>query len=574
MGFNPMPRIATRLWMAALLCSSLCFAMGLRAASAQSAAQTQVQVESLGQVEPFRVGARSGIAYNMPMNQWRGTSANTAISLISDLPQAGQSPLLNRLATSVLMSPSTPPKNQSGEAADGTALASLRLASLYRLGELNAVIDLAERSPNGLSDPENAAIATRAFLALGEHNNACETAIRLQTGREAVFWLKVRAFCLAREGQTAAAELTAALALEADPEDPAFLLALSRMLDKDTDPVQPNNALELAMADFAGAPINLAEAPMALQNALFGKAEKEALGAARRKASAGLLDNAALARAYMAWPTQSIIENELANAEDELIDLQTVETALLEAALEERGDIRAALLYQLAASARLDHVRAEAIFAGLMIERDFGGFLAAATLYADLLASLPLEELLGEDYGPPFTLALLAGGKTEKARALADNLPPSDDSGAYARLFSINALGQSLAPMPQSYGQITGNLAYIDLMALSALGAPLSENHRNFLFSFAADTEEFARCTAGARLAIKDGAAKRARAETFLRAALMLRDSGFAVVAPECGAVIISAFSAMGYKTMARTAALEMMLGPRVLKLERQGWDE
>ena len=81
-----------RLFATALLLAALGAAPVL--AQQPQAAQTQVQVQSLARVEPFRVGARSGMAFAMPASQWRGSNAAVAKQLISDLPQAGASPLL------------------------------------------------------------------------------------------------------------------------------------------------------------------------------------------------------------------------------------------------------------------------------------------------------------------------------------------------------------------------------------------------------------------------------------------------------------------------------------------------
>ena len=540
-----------------------------------SAAQVQVQVQSLGQVEPFRVGALAGIPFKMPMQQWQGTSAEIAAQLMSDLPEIGASPLLNRLAASVLISPSTPPKGGKGD----MALASLRLASVYRLGQLQAVINLAERSPGGLSDPENAAIATRAFLALGQESNACETAIRLQNGRGAVFWLKVRAFCLAREGRTAAAELTADLVLEADPEDVDFLLALNRMVHKDKTVIKPINALELAMARFSNAPIDLAEAPFSLKSAMVEAEGEVGLDAARMMAAAGLLNTDALAQIYLSWPglplsepatagtdiTQNAPEAEAPPPSPE--DTQSPEesdAALLALALAKAGAPRAALLYQSAFRASTPAGLAKAAYEGLGQEKELGAFLAAARLYTPLLQDVAGRNLpLSEAMSRLFVYAAMAAERPDLAKTFANATPPSMQR--FLALAQNNITLENLSFQTQSHPQSKDtNLAYTDLVTLWALGADLDDQHRRFLFNQTIDNEEFAHCRAGARAAITDGARHKARAASFLRTALMLADTGFDHIAPECGANVISALKTMGYEELARQAALEMMLGPRL----------
>ncbi len=543
--------------------------------STASAAQVQVQVQSLGQVEPFRVGGLSGIPFKMPMQQWQGTGAEIAAQLMSDLPEIGASPLLNRLAASVLISPSDPPKGGKGD----MTLASLRLASVYRLGQLQAVINLAERSPGGLSDPENAAIATRAFLALGQESNACETAIRLQNGRGAVFWLKVRAFCLAREGRTAAAELTADLVLEADPEDVDFLLALNRMVHKDKTLIKPINALELAMARFSNAPIDLSEAPFSLKSAMVGAEGEVGLDAARMMAAAGLLNTNALADTYLGWPGLPSPEPatpapEASQRPPETLAMQPPpedtqspaerDGTLLALALDKSGGPRAALLYQSALRASTPAGLAKAAYEGLQQERDLGAFMAAARLYTPLLQDLSGQNLpLSNAMSRLFVYAALAAERPDLANSFA-----TAPSASLRRLLALGQKNIALTGLDfDNAGQAQNNnvnLAYTDLMALWALGASLDDHHRRFLFNQTIDNEEFAHCRAGAMAAITDGARHKARAASFLRAALMLADTGFDRVDPQCGANVISALGTMGYAGLARQAVLEMMLGPRL----------
>jgi hypothetical protein len=520
----------------------------------------QVQVQSLQQVEPFRVGPDRGIPYIMPREQWRGTRAAIAARLMSDLPEFGASPLLNRLAVSVLVSPSVAP---SGGATDKT-LASLRMASIYRLGQLQAVITLAERSPGGLSDPENAAIATRAFLALGQESNACETAIRLQEGRDAVFWLKIRAFCLAREGRRAAAELTADLVLEADPDDIDFMLALDQMLKKKTAKTSPVTALELAMARFSGAEINADGAPFSLIQAFAETPGPTGLEASRKIAATGLLPPQTLAKTYQM--VSGLPERD--ETQDETSSEEAQDFALLAQALKEKGAKRAALIYQSAERALTPTGRLRAINAGLGNAQTLGGFFAAAHLYAPLLSEIAPERTIpSEAMQHRIAYALLIAGKAEQAKALlaADDREMQRLMVLAAPVIALpkDALGEDVHTQKK-----TENLAFIDLMALYALGAPLDDEDRDFLFNHVTDREEFAPCRPGALSALDDGARNKARAASFLRAALMLADSGFDGINPQCGATVIRAFKTMGYDVLARQAALEMMLAPRLSRVQ------
>ncbi len=556
--------LRTPLSVVLFMCAAPVFAQNV------SQAPTRVIVQSLGQVEPFKVGANTAIPFTMSPLQWRGTSAQSASRLMSDLPEAGSSPLLNQLAASVLISPSAPPAGGQGN----VELASLRLASAYRLGLLDAVINLAERSPGGLSDPENAAIATRAFLALGQDDKACETALRLQNGRDAVFWLKVRAYCLARQGRTGAAELTADLVLEADPDDIDFMLALNRMLNKDSTQAAPINALELAMARFAGAPITLDQAPLSLKSAMAKTQSPVGLDAARQIAALGLMRPGTLSDLYLAWPGLPAPKVDQAS-DEEIQGPQPAQSpaqndaSLLVIALAQDGAARPALLYQSAHYASTAQGLANAIFEGLRYEKELGGFIASAQLYAPLLEKLSTDQLaLNDAMRLYFMYALIAADRSNTAQQYA----LSDDATSQ-RLFAIQpGAGKTLNEAWDTQSELQGpnaDLIYSDLVALLALGAQLNDDQRNFLFNHIIDSQEFSPCRAGARAAILDGARHGARGPSFLRAALMLAESGFDRVAPQCGAAVISAFREMGYQGLAKKAAREMMLAPRLHHLRR-----
>ncbi len=548
----------------ALVFSGLVLANGTSAqdvSQAGAGAAPSVRVQTLENVQPFRVGTTRKTAITMPLGEWRGTDAATAKALLADVPEAGASPLLNALLAGVLISPAMPPKGADAQ------LASARLETIYRLGLLQSVVQIAERSPGGLSEPENAAIAAQAMLAMGQDERSCETASRLRSGREAIFWLKLRAFCLARSGKMAAARLTADLALEADPDDTDFLLALNRLLVKEpgTQPIHPGNVIELAIARAAGAAVDTSLAPLALQISSVNADNKEtALGAVKRAVIANIEPANALAKAYLAFGAP---ETPVIPREDDFVtgdgDAAALETSRLQEVLASAGPMRAAGLYRLARQATAPSLRAEAIKTALADEHDFANYLAAARLYGPQIRRLQATPALA-DYAPVFMQALMAFGDYKAARTWAALISPNP---AQTRLLALIQPQARLADkaLPRSdAGQIKAQgMAYRDLMALSALGKPLSAPMRQFLFSHTSDAQEYAPCPPGALIALADGARAGAQAATIIRAAELLVDAGFEHSAPQCGGAVISALRQLHLDDVAQAAAVEMLLAAR-----------
>ena len=66
-----------------------------------------------------------------------------------------------------------------------------------------------DRTPGVADNPDLSRLAAEAALVSEEDDKACRIAGALTTGRDAPYWLRLRAFCQARAGKPDQAQLTA-----------------------------------------------------------------------------------------------------------------------------------------------------------------------------------------------------------------------------------------------------------------------------------------------------------------------------------------------------------------------------
>ncbi|MBR9826494.1 MAG: hypothetical protein GYB36_11930 [Alphaproteobacteria bacterium] len=215
----------------------------------ESRAPVGIEVQSLEALDPMEVGL-PGAALSMTM--WDGSNAASARAALASLPDAatGSYPAqaLSELARSVLVSGGYPPSGARGD----TALAVLRADRLVAASGVYDGFDLLERTPNLNRIPELARWHAELALAAMEFDRACYTANALLDGRDAPYWLRVRAVCLALEGQSSAAELTAELAggVEADPLFDRLLFAFTLEQGLEGEPVEVRTGLDLALVNM------------------------------------------------------------------------------------------------------------------------------------------------------------------------------------------------------------------------------------------------------------------------------------------------------------------------------------
>ena len=357
--------------------SAVLAALGLQAASAQEAGPSDgIAVEALGAIHPLEVDSGG----RLPETVWSSGHTASLGAVLDALPPAAQGweqPAAARLALRTLLSGGPPPEGLE----DRFALADLRARRALAAGRPQPVLRLLDRTPDlNQSEPMSRTYAELAF-AMGRTEAACRAADALLEARDAPYWLRARAVCLAVEGGIPAAELTAELA-RAQAADPGFdavfdAYTLDRPLDEG---FAPATGLQLALA---------------------------ALAAPERR-----LEIAADAPAWLA---------RAAARTGPAISLPETLPEALEAAVALDGDARRAALGAILQQDLDRVIAAEALAIRLADAAEAGEFVEAASAYGAEVARLPITaDTLA--HGRLFVLAALAADDVAAAESWREAL--------------------------------------------------------------------------------------------------------------------------------------------------------
>ncbi|HEY5409152.1 MAG TPA: hypothetical protein VIJ94_00370, partial [Caulobacteraceae bacterium] len=167
-------------------------------------AAAQVQVRSLAAPDLFSVGGKSDLSADL----WQGSSGALARLVIPQIAAQPLSPAAASLARHILEVGANGPQDAGGD----PDLAGARAEALLQLGDLAAAQAIADGAPNLPQLTAMSRVAAQAALIAGQDDKACAAGDNLVLGREAAFWQRLRAYCQARAGQSAAAQLTLELA--------------------------------------------------------------------------------------------------------------------------------------------------------------------------------------------------------------------------------------------------------------------------------------------------------------------------------------------------------------------------
>jgi hypothetical protein len=250
-------------------------------------ASAQVQVQPLAAPDLFSLG---GGKSDLPPDLWRGSSGALAKLVIPELASRPITPAAAALVRHVLEVAGNGPEG-AGNDAD---LAGARAEALLRLGDVaaaQAITDAASNLPqlNALSR-----VAAQAALIGGQDDKACSIGDALVMGREGGFWLRLRAYCQARAGQTAPAQLTFDLAEQQEHQPDYERLMTALLAGAGAGAVQPalDDPLDFAISRKLGVDwtpaLEAAPASIAVAVARDGSAPTAArLAAAARAARLG-----------------------------------------------------------------------------------------------------------------------------------------------------------------------------------------------------------------------------------------------------------------------------------------------
>ncbi|WP_332773063.1 hypothetical protein [Phenylobacterium sp.] len=269
-------------------------ALGAFLVSGAASAQ-EVAVTPLAAPDHFSTAGRdTGLGPNL----WRGTSAGIARTVIVLLATKPLSPAGRGLAGRVLATGATGPEGVGEDA----GLAGARVSALLAQGAVAEASAILDRSSGLDRSPELARAAAEAALLADAPDRACTIAAQLATGRDDIYWLRLRAYCQQRAGEAGAAQLTFDLA-QSQARDAAYgrLMGVKLAGGGDPGPASLRNGLDYALSRDLSLDLNQAKASPAVAAALergqvVTTPDDPVLADAVSLAKAGQADAATLAR--------------------------------------------------------------------------------------------------------------------------------------------------------------------------------------------------------------------------------------------------------------------------------------
>lgn len=214
----------------------------LTAALLASPAAAQVEVQPLAAPDFFSQGSRDT---GLPSDLWRGTSPAVAADVIPTLGRKPLTPAARDLAWRLMATSAIGP-DRVGRDPD---VAAARIQALLALGRPREAWMAASRAMNLPGSPALAEAVAETALVVGEDDRACAIADGLSGGRGEIYWLRLRAYCQARAGQTDAAQLTLTLASEKQ-RDPVVSRLIGAVIAGAGDPgaASVRNGLEYSLS--------------------------------------------------------------------------------------------------------------------------------------------------------------------------------------------------------------------------------------------------------------------------------------------------------------------------------------
>ena len=262
-----------------------------------SALSPQVTVTPLDAPGPDGVGLLPPSMTGLPAALWAGSEVGTLIALMQ-AQEAATLPAVHGLLVQLLLAEATPPQGTAGDGAFFLA----RVDKLLDMGELAQAAALLEAA-----GPDTGPLFRRWFdvaLLTGDETAACR-AMQTQPGVAPTY--PARIFCLARNGDWAAAALTLnthrVLGDVSDEEE----LLLTRFLDAEfsdgAEPLPPPeriSPLVFRMREAIGEPLATSGLPLAFAHADLRDTNgwKTQIDAAERLARAGALPGPVLQKLF------------------------------------------------------------------------------------------------------------------------------------------------------------------------------------------------------------------------------------------------------------------------------------
>jgi hypothetical protein len=225
-------------------------------------------VETLAAPDAFTTPGRDT---GLPATLWRGASLRTIQTVLPLIATRPLSPASAALARRVLATGAQGPKGASDP-----ALAGARASALLGQGDARAAAAILARAPGVDRSPELAHAAAETALLAGDDARACAVADGLGSGRDDVYWLRLRAYCQTVGGHGDQAQLTFDLA-QAQAKDPVFARLMTAKLAGAGNPgaASLRNGLDYALSHSLGLDLSVAKASPEVAAALSSGAPAE-----------------------------------------------------------------------------------------------------------------------------------------------------------------------------------------------------------------------------------------------------------------------------------------------------------
>jgi hypothetical protein len=223
-----------------------------------------VDVTTLAAPDAFSTPGRDT---GLPATLWRGASAATARTVLPLLAAKPLTPAGQQLARRVLATGAPGPAGVGLDA----ALIAARASALSAVGDPKAAAVVLGRAPGLDRSPELARAAAESALLAGDDARACAVAEGLSSGRDDVYWLRLRAYCQALAGKTAQAQLTFELA-QSQSRDAVYGRLMAAKLAGGGAPgaASLRNGLDFALSRNLGLDVVAAKPAPAVGAALAG----------------------------------------------------------------------------------------------------------------------------------------------------------------------------------------------------------------------------------------------------------------------------------------------------------------
>ncbi len=201
----------------------------------------------------FALGVLTESDGALPRTLWDGAEARDIEEQLEAVPTVFDDPAKRLILRRVLLSPGESPR----DADEG--LAGLKLRRAVEAGYVMEAAALAELTPGLAIKPTLAESVAYRDLLLLQYDRACARGASLREGRQAPFFVRLRAFCYTHTGERAAADLTISLAKEEGVLSAADEAALRSLQTGFPTGALPENALQYAAFRKLGGLMNEAD---------------------------------------------------------------------------------------------------------------------------------------------------------------------------------------------------------------------------------------------------------------------------------------------------------------------------